>query len=111
LLDAFELRAVGLVGNAFELDGAFIAGQPPAEHKCRSRRRAEISRLARRVQRIEYDLKRVGHGNAHQRGLGCTVARTRGFDGKALRAHELEQLGEHDARVSSGVGVRLTFWR
>jgi hypothetical protein len=40
--------------------------------------------------------------------LGCTSGRTRGFDGKALAAQELEQIGEHDARVSSGMGGRLT---
>src|SRR5712671_7106032 len=90
-LDSSQLIVPRLVGDAFVLHSTFVAVYPATYHECEPRIAAEIHALASRLDRVEYQFKRVRHADSDQSRL-CPAARcNRRLDGKALRTHELEQ--------------------
>src|SRR4051812_2707322 len=110
-----ELRARGLVRDAFVLHGTFV-GIETADDKGHALVAAEIRGLSRCREGVEDKLERIRHGKTDDRRLRRALGRRRRLNREAVLAEKMKesrpkahQRGAHASRKRrrcSGVGTR-----
>ncbi len=79
------------VGIAFILECPWLGVVPPTDHQGYPWICAQVRRLPARCKRVEHKLKIRRNSDADDRGLRCSVERTAGFNGPAMRANESDE--------------------